>query len=163
MNRNRARRCLAGIDRLLVSQVWTGTPFWMVRSRLWRQANLTLPDRVEVDALPKTQLQAVVDQYATGAVRAQRLPGDWSVGDWSVDPAVVVTPYSRGWLRLAVNESWFVGVNEIVSSTADVWEMRVNLHTGTVVWQHGHQTVAVLAGLHGAPERVPSLFDTEVP
>lgn len=153
MNRNRARRCLTGIDRLLVSQVWTGTPFWMVRSRLWRQANLTLPNRVEVDALPKTWLQAVVDQYATGAVSAERLPGDWSV-DLTDEPrpAVVVTPYSRGWLRLAVNESWFVGVNEIVSSTADVWEMRVNLHTGTVVWQHGDQTVAVLMGVHGAPE-----------
>lgn len=150
MNRNRARRCLTGINVLYESQTWTGTPYWMVRTRMWRQAALAVPGRVEVEAMSKTRMQTCVDSY-DGGVPAQHYNSGWLTSlRQSVD---VVAPVNYHWLRFAVDPSWWNGVDEIVRSTSDVREMRVNLHRGAVVWTHEDQTVAVLMCIHGEPRR----------
>lgn len=156
MNRNRARRCLTGISDLYVSQTWTGTPYWLVRTRLWRQADLTLPARIEVESRTKTRLQAVAEQYGSPSIPAQLDYHRAWTSPWTNLPVEVVRPANRSWTRVAVNPSWFAGVQEIVSATADVWMLRVNLNANSVVWHHGDEMVAVLMGLHVEPQRVES-------
>lgn len=156
MNRNVARRCLTGIDEFYQTQTWTGTPYWLVRTRLWRRANLTLPDRIEGASFAKTRCQAVVDRHADAATPGRWLHGDWIILDAVLEamPVEVVAPLGRRWMGIGFNRSWFLGVHEIVTATAaddSDWSMWVDLNGVAVVWRHGDQPVAVLKGILGEP------------
>lgn len=157
MNRNTARRCLTGIDSVYRTQIWTGPPYWLLRTRLWDAANLPVPKRIEIREghITKTRLAEVVDDYTLGSIPASTMPGRFQVCDQDV--VAVAPPLKRRHHQaIAANEAWFRGLSAIVAGHAEAWDLRVNLNRGAVSWVDTStgQTLAVLAGMLNKPEPI---------
>lgn len=151
MNRNKSRRCLTEIDVMYHSQVWVGPAYWMLRTKLWRRAALAVPDRIVSKQLLKSTLNRVVGEQVGVPIAGRLLPGRFTSTDGLTLVAIAPNEPLREWQAIGVQESWFVGINEIVSATAEdlrvPWSMQVNLHSVSVSWRHDDQTVAVLKGV----------------
>lgn len=145
MNKNHARRCLTGFDRLYTSQIWTGSMYWQVRTKLWRRAGLTIPRRMEVVPKSKALLQRSVDQHVGHPISAVRIPGQFGT---PADPHPCVSPRYRGWQRMMVNDSWLTGLDEITGPA----EMKVDLHHLSVSWWIEDQVVALLLAIRDVPD-----------
>lgn len=136
-----------------VTQTWVATPYWMVRSRLWRASGLAVPDRIIVaDGITKTKCDHQAHKFAGRPIAAKRLAGEWETSGTervaAIAPDFTAGNY-RKWQAIGMDESFFVGVNELAQPAA----LKVDLHALSCSWWFEGQLVAVLCGLVTQPLR----------
>lgn len=148
IRKTHTRRALTGIDRLYVTQVWTGTPYWLVRSRLWRAADVPVRDGINVDHTPtKARLQkAVDDETSTLVPTSGTVVAEGEILGICRGRIEASNVRMTG-LRVHADLSWLAGLNEIVGHPPT----HIDARRGALVWRDpkSESIEAVLMGVSG--------------